>query len=93
MAKNITYLLYWGKIKTLNKPNGPILKPKCKNCQIIRIFLLSVVFIILLGLIQSDKLHYLKIITPYNAAFLIIFLGLIMFSLKLIKYLAEKKKY
>ena len=76
----------------MNIPNETKIKPKCKNCQIIRIFLLSVVFIILLSLIQSDKLHYLKIITPYNAAFFIIFLGLIMFFIKLIKYLAEKKK-
>lgn len=76
----------------MNVPNETKIKPKCKNCQIIRIFLLSVVFIILLSLIQSDKLHYLKIITPYNAAFLIIFLGLIMFCVKLIKYLAEKRK-
>jgi hypothetical protein len=68
------------------------IKPKCKNCQIIRIFLLSVAFIILLSLIQSDKLHYLKIITPYNAAFLIITLGLIMFCIKLIKYLIRKEK-
>ena len=76
----------------MNIPNEPNAKPKCKNCQIIRIFLLSVAFIILLSLIQSDKLHYLKIITPYNAAFLIIFIGLIMFCIKLIKYLAENKK-
>ena len=76
----------------MNVPNETKVKPKCKICQIIRIFLLSVVFIILLSLIQSDKLHYLKIITPYNAAFLIIFLGLIMFCVKLIKHLAEKRK-
>lgn len=76
----------------MNIPNETKIKPKCKNCQIIRIFLLSVVFIILLSLIQSDKLHYLKVITPYNAAFFIIFLGFIIFFIKLIKYLAEKKK-
>jgi disulfide bond formation protein DsbB len=76
----------------LNIPNETKIKPKCKNCQIIRIFLLSVVFIILLSLIQSDKLHYLKIITPYNAAFLIIFLGLIMFCVKLTKHFVEKRK-
>ena len=67
-------------------------KPKCKNCQIIRIFLLSVAFIILLSLIKSDKLHYLKIVTPTNAAYFIITLGLIMFCLKVIKHLIEKKK-
>ena len=78
------------KILKFSKDTKPAYK--CKNCQIIRIFLLSVVFIILLSLIQNDKLHYLKVITPYNAAFFIIFLGLIMFCIKLIKYLAEKRK-
>ena len=41
---------------------------KCQNCQIIRIFLLSVAFIIIIALIQSDKLHYLNFVTTINAA-------------------------
>ena len=65
---------------------------KCQNCQIIRIFLLSVVFIIIIALIQSDKLHYLNFITPFNAAISIISLGLIMFFIKLTKYILEKKQ-
>ena len=64
---------------------------KCKNCYIIRFFLLAVVFIILFALIQSDKLHYLDFVTPANAATLIIILGLIMFFIKLTKYFFEKK--
>ena len=64
---------------------------KCKNCQIIRIFLLSVVFIVLLALIQNDKLHYLNFVTPFNAALLIISLGLLMFVIKLTKFILEKK--
>ncbi len=67
-------------------------QPKCQNCQIIRIFLLSVVFIVILALIQSDKLHYLKFITPLNAALLIICLGLIMFFIKLTKYFLENRE-
>ena len=70
-----------------------IKKPyKCRNCYIIRIFLLAIVFIILLALIQSDNLHYLDIVTPTNAATLIIFLGVIMFLIKLAKYYLENKK-
>jgi len=65
---------------------------KCQNCQIIRIFLLSVVFIVIIALIQSDKLHYLNFVTPLNAAILIISLGFIMFFFKLIKYIIEKKQ-
>jgi len=79
------------KIPTASKK---IKKPfKCRNCYIIRLFLLAVVFIVLLSLIQSDNLHYLNFVTPSNAATLIIFLGIIMFLIKLTKYVFEKKKH
>ena len=65
---------------------------KCQNCMIIRIFLLSVLFIVLLGLIKSDKLHHLQVVTPTNAAIFIIIFGIIMFLFKLTKYLLEKKQ-
>ena len=75
-------------------PSKEIKEPyKCSNCYIIRLFLLAVVFIVLLALIQSDKLHYLDFVTPLNAATLIIILGLIMFLIKLYKYVYEKKKH
>ena len=57
------------------------------------LFLLAVVFSVLLALIQSDKLHYLDFVTPSNAATLIVFLGVIMFLIKLTKYVFEKKKH
>ena len=69
-----------------------IKKPyKCRNCYVIRLFLLAVVFIILFALIQSDNLHYLDFVTPANAATLIIILGVIMFLIKLTNYFFEKK--
>ena len=75
-------------------PSKEIKEPyKCSNCYIIRLFLLAVVFIVLLALIQSDKLHYLNFVTPSNAATLIVFLGVIMFLVKLSKYVFEKKKH
>ena len=76
------------KISTSSKE---IKKPyKCRNCYIIRLFLLAVIFIVLLALIQSDKLHYLDFVTPLNAATLIIILGLVMFLIKLTIYLFNK---
>ena len=77
--------------KTLKSSNLDAAPRKCQNCAIIRIFLLSVLFIVLLGLIKSDKLQYLKIVTPMNAAILIITLGCFMFVIKFIKYSIEKK--
>ena len=71
-----------------------IKKPyECRNCYIIRFFLLAVVFIVLFALIQNDNLHYLDFVTPSNAATLIILLGVIMFLVKLTKYVFERKKY
>ena len=71
-----------------------IKKPfKCRNCYIIRLFLLAVVFIVLFALIQSDNLHYLDFVTPTNAATLIIILGLIMFLVKVTKYVFDNKKH
>ena len=78
------------KILKFSKDTKPAYK--CKNCQIIRIFLLSVVFIVILALIQGDKLHYLNFVTPLNAALLIVSLGLLMFFIKLAKYFLEKKQ-
>ena len=75
-------------------PSRETKKPyECRNCYIIRFFLLAVVFVVLLALIQSDKLHYLDFVTPSNAATLIVFLGVIMFLIKLYKYVYEKKKH
>ena len=76
--------------KSIKSSNLNISQKTCQNCRVIRIFLLSVLFILLLGVIKSDKLHYLQIITPMNAALTIITLGCLMFIIKLIKHLAEK---
>jgi len=64
----------------------------CKNCKIIRYFLLAVFLIILLALIQKDKLHYLNFVTPKNAAILIFIGGSLIFIGKLLKLISDKKK-
>ena len=82
------------KNNKISSSNKEIKKPyKCRNCYIIRLFLLAVVFIVLFALIQSDNLHYLNFVTPSNAATLIFILGIIMFLVKLTKYVFEKKKH
>ena len=79
------------KISTSSKQTK---KPyKCRNCYIIRLFLLAVVFIVLFALIQSENLHYLDFVTPSNAATLIVFLGVIIFLVKLTKYILDNKKH
>ena len=66
---------------------------KCRNCYIIRLFLLAVVFLVLFALVQSDNLHYLDFVTPSNAATLIVVIGIIIFLVKLTKYILEKNKH
>ena len=78
----------------ISTPSKEIKKSyKCRNCYVIRLFLLAVVFIVLFALIQNDNLHYLDFVTPSNAATLIILLGVIMFFVKLTKYVFERKKH
>ena len=75
-------------------PSREMKKPyECRNCYIIRFFLLAVVFIVLFALIQNDNLHYLNFVTPSNAATVIILLGIIMFLVKLTKYIFERKNH
>ena len=82
------------KNNEISTSSKKIKKPyKCRNCYIIRLFLLAVVFIVLLALIQSENLHYLDFVTPSNAATIIIIFGIIMFLVKLTKYVFEKKKH
>ncbi len=63
----------------------------CKICRIIRLFLFSVFLLILLALIQKDKLHYLKFITPEKAAYFILATGILITIFKIIEYFKEKK--
>ena len=63
----------------------------CRNCRIIRYFLLAVFIIVLISLIQKDKLHYLSFVTPENAAIVILIGGMFIFIGKVLKYMANKK--
>ena len=42
-------------------------------------------------LIQKDKLHYLKFITPENAAYFILISGILITIFKIFEYLKNKK--
>ena len=58
----------------------------CRNCLIIRYFLIAVLFIILVGLVFTDKTHYLAIIKPDYIAYIILIIGLLIFIVKLYQY-------
>ncbi len=62
----------------------------CKNCYIIRYFIISVLFIIIVALIFNDKMKYLSFVNPEKFSYLIIVFGLLIFLLKLFNYLKLK---
>ena len=64
----------------------------CKICKTIRYFLIAVFLIIILALIQKDKLHYLKFINPENASIAVIIIGILIFISKIIGYFVDKNK-
>ena len=53
---------------------------------------LTVFLIILLALLQKDKLHYLKFINPENASIAVLIIGAIIFVSKVIIYYTDKNK-
>ena len=62
----------------------------CRLCLIIRYFIASVFFLIIISLTMEENLHYLSFVTPWNAVYLIIFLGVIFFYGSYIFILKQK---
>ena len=63
---------------------------KCRICSIIRSFIASVFFLIVVALTMTENLHYLSFITPWNAVYLIITSGIVVFLWKLYIYIKTK---
>ena len=62
----------------------------CKNCLIIRYFIVAVLIIILAALLFSDKMIYLSFINPEKFSYLVIISGILVFFIKLFSYLKKK---
>ena len=62
----------------------------CKNCMIIRYFIISVFILILFSLIFTNKLHYLSFINPEKFSYLVLFFGVLVFLVKLYKFFKNK---
>ena len=74
------------RIKQKNVPQGP-----CFACKVIRSFIFAAVMILILGLLASEKMHYLTFITTELIAILIFILGSLVFLFKLWIWLKERK--
>ena len=66
------------RIKQKNVPQGP-----CFACKVIRSFILAAIMLLVLGLLASEKMHYLNFITTEIVAAIILTLGFLMFLGKL----------
>ncbi len=62
----------------------------CKNCLIIRYFIVAVLIIILAALLFSDKMKYLSFINPEKFSYVVIILGILVFFIKLFSYIKKK---
>ena len=62
----------------------------CKNCLIIRYFIVAVLIIILAAFLFTDKMEYLSFINPEKVSYLIIVIGILIFLYKLYNYLKKK---
>ena len=62
----------------------------CKNCLIIRYFIVAVLIIILAALLFTDKMKYLSFINPEKVSYLVIIFGTLVFLFKLYSYLKKK---
>ena len=65
----------------------------CKNCLIIRYFIVAVLIIILAALLFTDKMKYLSFVNPEKVSYLVIFLGSLVFLFKLFSYLKTKSTF
>ena len=62
----------------------------CKNCLIIRYFIVAVLMIVLAALLFTDKMKYLSFINPVKFSYLVIILGILVFIIKLFNYIKKK---
>ena len=65
----------------------------CKNCLIIRYFIIAVLVIILAALLFTDKMKYLSFINPEKVSYLVIILGIFVFLFKIFSYLKKKSTF
>ena len=65
----------------------------CKNCLIIRYFIVSVLVIILAALLFTDKMKYLSFVNTEKVSYLVIILGIVVFLFKLISFLKRRSAF
>jgi len=73
------------RIKQKNVPQGP-----CFACKVIRSFILAAIMLLVLGLLASEKMHYLTFISTDLIATIILIAGSLLFVFKLWIWLRDR---
>ena len=63
----------------------------CAQCRIIRSFMAAAFMLVVLGLVATDRLHYLKAVTTEHIAAAMMAGGVVIFIVKFIFWQREKK--
>ena len=63
----------------------------CRLCFFLRVFLISVLFLIIVSFTLTDKLHLLAYINSWNAAIAILAVGILVFIGKIFQYFTKQK--
>ena len=71
--------------------NRPARGSGCTQCRIIRSFMAAAFMLVVLALVATDRLHYLKGVTTAHIASVMMAGGMIIFIVKFIIWQREKK--
>ena len=63
----------------------------CRLCFFLRVFLISVLFLIIVSFTLTDKLHLLTYINSWNVAIAILSAGFLVFIGKIFQYFIKQK--
>ena len=64
----------------------------CKRCRIIRMFIITTMFIVILGLVGGDSLRFMSMVTAEGIAATIWIAGVFLFLIKFSFWLLDKSK-
>jgi hypothetical protein len=58
----------------------------CRQCQVVRIFVIGAVCATVFAIVADEQRHYLQMVTPMRAALAICFAGMVGFIIKVIAW-------
>ena len=63
----------------------------CRTCVVIRLFIVSMLLLLIVGILAKDQMHHLSFLTTWKVAIIIMVFGSVSFLIKFIFWKLEKK--